>query len=390
MPPVRRGRSRENANGENSSHNSTDDTASLRRQCAEKGLPSNGRRNTLISRLQQHAATNANSSSTSSQADEAGPQLSASQLAQIESIVTRSVEQSVAEIATNAARAAVQAMHNNSAPQNVAGDRAPVVSEEIEDGTGDFILQNTTNNAVQSDSPPNNVPYGNGFHEVPAAYVKKIQSGEFFDLSKLLSKNMSLDNQPQEDIILTLDNSVIKARKASQSTTKITNIEQWTTAFTTYMSVVTHMYPTRAQELLQYMSMIRHAAQTHPGLGWSIYDHKFRSKAAHNPSLNWAMIDQQLWLMIFTTSPHILAQQFPIFSNGPQRQASSGGERGGFCHQYNGKAHCFRQPCAYRHMCNKCNGPHPGCLCPSVQPQSVENEERTSKRDHKSSRSKHN
>ncbi len=142
-------------------------------------LPSNGRRSTLISHLQQHAATNVNSSPTSSQADEAGPQLSASQLAQIESIVTRSVhvEQSVDEIATNAARATVQAMHNNWAPQNVISDSAPVVPEKIEDGTGDFILQNTPNNAVQSDSPPNNVPYGNGFHEVPAAYVKKIQSG---------------------------------------------------------------------------------------------------------------------------------------------------------------------------------------------------------------------
>ena len=66
---------------------------------------------------------------------------------------------------------------------------------------------------------------------------------------------MLLDNQPEEAIILMLDNSVIKARKASQSTTKITNIEQWTTAFTTYMSVVTRMYPTRAQEPLQYMSI---------------------------------------------------------------------------------------------------------------------------------------
>ena len=47
------------------------------------------------------------------------------------------------------------------------------------------------------------VPYGNGFHEVPAAYVKQIQSGEFFD------------NQPEEPIVLTLENSVIKAKKAS-------------------------------------------------------------------------------------------------------------------------------------------------------------------------------
>ena len=90
------------------------------------------------------------------------------------------------------------------------------------------------------------------------------------------------------------------------------------------MSVITHQFPGRAQELLNYMSLIRHAAQTHRGLGWCIYDHKFRCKAALNPSLNWSLIDQQLWLIIFTTSPDILIQQYPFFSNGPHNWASLG------------------------------------------------------------------
>ena len=73
------------------------------------------------------------------------------------------------------------------------------------------------------------------------------------------------------------------------------------------MSVFIHQFPRRrAQELLQYMTLIRHAAQTHRGLGWCIYDHKFRRKAALNLTLDWSVIDQQLWLMIFTTSPETL------------------------------------------------------------------------------------
>ncbi len=104
---------------------------------------------------------------------------------------------------------------------------------------------------------------------------------------------MSTGNQPDEPIILTLE-KVIKAKKASQPTDRITDIEQWTTAYTLFMSVMTHQFPGRAQELLQYMSLIRHAAQTHRGLGWCIYDHKFRCKAAFNPSLDWSIIDQQL------------------------------------------------------------------------------------------------
>jgi membrane protein insertase Oxa1/YidC/SpoIIIJ len=50
----------------------------------------------------------------------------------------------------------------------------------------------------------------------------------------------------------------------------LTNIEEWTTAFNTYMLIIVQKFPNRASELLQYMETIRHAAKTHGGLGWSI------------------------------------------------------------------------------------------------------------------------
>ena len=381
MPPVRRKNAKGISNSNNRSRSTAvnSDTESLRRQCTERGLPNHGRRTALISRLQQHTTTSssrptvdatgsANLPSTSTSPQRENPQsslFSEDHLAQIRSIVSRSVEESVAVIATNAARAAVEAM--STTPQQGCDNRSPAVLDEIAVDTA--VSSNSCPNptsSVASNSTTNSVPYSNGFHEVPASYVKKIQAGEFFDLSKLLPKNISISNQSEDTIVLTLENSVIKAKKACQPTARITDIEQWTTAFSTYMSVMTYQYPTRAQELLQHMSLIRHAAHTHRGLGWCVYDHKFRSKAALNPSLDWSIIDQQLWLMIFTITPDMVAQQYPIFSNGPHRQASSGGARGGFCHMYNGKAHCNREACIFRHMCNKCYGPHPGCLCPSV------------------------
>ena len=92
--------------------------------------------------------------------------------------------------------------------------------------------------------------------------MKQIQSREFFELSKLLPKHLyhTTDERP---VVLTLENSVVKVKRA----TNVTEIEQWTTVLTTYMSVFTHEFPNRAQELLQYMSIIRHAAQCHRGLG---------------------------------------------------------------------------------------------------------------------------
>ena len=56
-------------------------------------------------------------------------------------------------------------------------------------------------------------PYANGFNEVPTQFVKQIQPGEFFDLAKLLPKNVNAHHS-DESMILTLENSVIKAKKA--------------------------------------------------------------------------------------------------------------------------------------------------------------------------------
>ena len=82
--------------------------------------------------------------------------------------------------------------------------------------------------------------------EIPANYVNEIQSGEFFDLSKLLPKNLSLHDE--EDIVsLSIENSVSKVSKKTKASTSITDIEQWTNAFTTYLSVFTDKFPLRSQ-----------------------------------------------------------------------------------------------------------------------------------------------
>ena len=153
--------------------------------------------------------------------------------------------------------------------------------------------------------------------------MKQIQSGELFELSKLLPKNL-FHRTDEEPVVLTLENSVIKVKRATQPATNVTEIEQWTTVFTTYMSVFTHEFLNRAQEFLQYVSIIRHAAQCHRGLGWRIYDFMFRRKAALNKSLNWSEIDQQLWLIIFAEPSAVLGEEYPLFSIDPKSTFPSG------------------------------------------------------------------
>ena len=358
----------------------------LRQRCAEKGLSTKGRKAILISRLQQHATTNPapatalppldtdNTSTPATSSPGEIPQnlslLNDAQMAQIQSIVSRSIEQSITEIASNAARAAVNAMQSSSQNESslTTADH-PAATSDCNPGPSaamavpDFLpnMANTPENESFVSQP---MPrYGHAALDVPATYVKQIQSGEFFDLSKLLPREFPATTD-EDSVVLTLENSIIKVKKANQPTQKITDIEQWTTAFTIYMGVLTSKFPTRSQELLQYMSLIRYASQTHRGLGWCIYDHKFRRKAAVNTSFNWSEIDQQLWLCIFTIPPEILRREYPLFSHGPQQYStSSGAAKGGTCHEFNKRGECRNTRCPYRHACNKCSGTHPGFSC---------------------------
>ena len=116
------------------------------------------------------------------------------QLAQIKSAT---VNQTMQAVATSVALAAVEAMKNDA-----VGVQVNAQSQENE--TTPAIIQGMPNPLVGNDQE-----YGNPLQDVPANYVKEIQSGEFFELSKLLPKNLSAfdDGDP---LTLTTENSVIK------------------------------------------------------------------------------------------------------------------------------------------------------------------------------------
>ena len=132
--------------------------------------------------------------------------------------------------------------------------------------------------------------------------MKEILSGVFMELSKLLPKNFnSLQALHDKPLNQTLENSVIRVNKAKA--TSITNIEEWTSTFAAYMSVIISKHPSRAAELLEYLSLIRYAAKYHRGVGWCVYDVQFRQKAAANKFIIRSIIDNQLWLKTFTVVP---------------------------------------------------------------------------------------
>ena len=187
------------------------------------------------------------------------------------------------------------------------------------------------------------------------------------ELSKLLPKPFNVLNPSQDErLTLTLENSVIKINKAKA--TSITDITEWTTAFTAYMRVLISKFPHRASELLEYMSLIGYAARYQWGLGWCVYDNKFRQKAAANKSLKRSTIDSQLWLKTFTFAPSLLKEDISVFQSGPSSSSTSRGTENRTCHNFNRGIPCARTPYIYAHKCNRsgCRKVHPGIKCPNV------------------------
>ena len=98
--------------------------------------------------------------------------------------------------------------------------------------------------------------------QAPTILFMNFLSGEFMELSKWFPKNFNaLKPLHDEPIILTLENSVIRVNKAKVAS--ITNIEEWTTAFTAYMSVIITREPSRSAELLECLFLISYAAKYH-------------------------------------------------------------------------------------------------------------------------------
>lgn len=145
--------------------------------------------------------------------------------------------------------------------------------------------------------------------------------------------------------------------------------------------------PGQKLRIVKLYEFIRHAAQTRRGLGWCVYDHKFRCKAALNLSLDWSLIGQQLWLMIFTTSPDILLQRYPNFSNGSHNWSYSEGVLEGLCRNFNRAVMRSHQPCRYQLRCNH-PGNHLGSACTSLNSRSGKQGQRKPKREHTSSKPK--
>ena len=278
----------------------------LKNLCRELNFSSTGGRRVLVKRLEnernrrtqstsQASITTNNTTSVPTERES----FSADQIAQITQIVSQSIS-----LFFDSQQTASRVVELPAVP-------SPTPLTRLEQ-LGQFPFLSSSElqqSSTSSDRPVASTQQADGGFtpEIPDKYVRDIESGEFFELAKLLPKNLNtldVGSDSSDNVGFTISSAGISLTPRKPQV--LTNIEEWTTAFNTYIIIIVQKFPNRASELLQYMEIIRHAAKAHGGLGWCIYDHKCRHKAAASRTLSWANIDMQLWLRIFTASSTIL------------------------------------------------------------------------------------
>ena len=181
------------------------------------------------------------------------------------------------------------------------------------------------------------------------------------------------------ELFINPDNRTLKAKAPKRLS--ITTLDEWTNRFETYISIIVSCFPSRATELIACMGKIKEAAADFPGVGFLIYDYKFRMKAAADKSIYWGRTDSQLWLRIFPKYPSRLRETYQdvldvipnvnqsLFHQGP---LYNGALHQGYvktCNSYNRGKECYRNPCLFPHVCNRCYGGHPGVHCRAQPPE---------------------
>lgn len=217
--------------------------------------------------------------------------------------------------------------------------------------------------------PPRDVPVMGSipdvFAAVPQKLADKILSLEFVDMADLL---------PEQWRIEEVQEGACCSRRRSSKKALLTDILAWLDCFSTMVAVLATEHPGKTAHFMAYQQTIIHASKNFTGAAWATYDLCFRRKAATLRSLDWGIVDQDLYSKSFTgrakatvrcryclsdahTSDECVESPLDVPRKQPAKE---------ICMLFNkpGGNVCRYSPCRYAHMCSKCRrGDHPAADC---------------------------
>jgi len=238
----------------------------------------------------------------------------------------------------------------NQVPPQIGGDQAVDNSSQTPAQHGNEIICNLYTGPVQQIEPLLVPGFSNEIDIfIPQSLKEKAWNFEYVELSLFLRQNFE-SNIGQKPCNLEIVDGKLVIQQRIKKVKSIDNISNWTSAFLNYILVITENHPSKASELIKYITILRNAAAEFPASKWLLYDQQFRLRISRNPSRSWANIDGELWLRFIAS-----AATNSVFSfKNNSRYA---------CYDYNYKGICTKAVCSYRHICLKCQLQHPSIHC---------------------------
>lgn len=207
---------------------------------------------------------------------------------------------------------------------------------------------------------------------VPTQLCKKIWAHEYINISLLLKGSVELQDLFSSGVVHLTGKGHLEARPVVNTKDKVPSIEKWTDAFLIFASIYLKRFPSKTQEILQYMNIIREAASRSATFTWRSYDEQFRLRQESEVE-SWGKINSDLWLRLMTSSTVTTASTIPNSSNtsrlDPTRVL-------GTCFDFN-DGFCPRSYCKFKHVCSNCNNPNHGRVTCFRQASSISDRENT-------------
>ena len=187
----------------------------------------------------------------------------------------------------------------------------------------------------------------------------KVWANEYVDFGLLLSVTPGPDRYSISINTLTPSSGAQLTLEPWRPPKKITHINQWISAFNTFVAIYVIKFPQEAPKLMKYCEIVRDIAAK---LGdWLFYDEQFRLLRQNAPSkYPWDAVHWELWLRVTFRG----RQTFSI-GDRPQSNRSRSNQSPfpkGTCWAFQAGRFCGGG-CKFDHKCYKCGAKHPATRC---------------------------
>ena len=209
----------------------------------------------------------------------------------------------------------------------------------------------------------------------------KIWANEFIDF---LDLTHPVQQQPHQISVQSGESHQLVSIMPQTRVRQISSIDQWTSAFLVFGAVYTQRFPHSAPGLFKYAEIVRDIALTGPPFAWRLYDCQFRTLRQSDPvNFPW---EQPRWDLFFRC---MYAKPFQGYSRAPSTVFHQPAPRSqpfptGCCWLYQKGGKCNTRNCRFKHVCSKCQAPHPASSC-RLQPTDIASAQCSSDRGHTAS-----